>query len=177
MAARVVRFASKAHVLRQAQAADMRQALLQFEPQAPALVGQVLALIDRNTAADRGWSFVMLSPSQNRLVVRWIQANSKRPRVAAALWAEFFCYMRTDTGEVVMTRQQMIDATGASSSHVSEVLAELVGLGALIRRQEGREVSWFMNPTVGTHLGGVAREKAQCSAPPLLAVMEGGRTT
>lgn len=175
MAASVVRLTSKGHLLRQAQAADMRQALLQFEPQAPALVGQVLALIDRNTAAERGWSFVMLSPSQNRLVVRWIQANSKRPRVAAALWAECFCYMRTDTGEVVMTRQQMMDATSSRPSHVSEVLAELVGLGALIRRQEGRTAQWFMNPTVGTHLGGVAREKSQREAPPLLSVMEGGR--
>lgn len=116
----------------------------------------------------------MLSPSQNRLVVRWIVANSRRQSVAIALWAECFCYMRMDTGEVVMTRQQMMDATGATSSHISAVLAELVSMGALIRRQEGRTVQWFMNPTVGTQLTGVAREKAQRSAPPLLTIMQGG---
>lgn len=173
MAAGVVRFASKAQLLKRSQAGEMRQSVLQFEAQAPGVVGQMLALIDRNTAAERGWSFVMLSPVQNRLVVRWIMANSRRPSVAVPLWAECFCHMRTDTGEVVMTRQQMMDATGATTSHVSDVLAELVGMGALIRRQEGRTVRWFMNPTVGTHLAGVARERAQRNAPHL-KVMEGG---
>ena len=98
MSARVVRFASKGELLKRSQASDMRQIVLQLEPQAPSLVGQMLALIDRNTAAERAWSFVMLSPSQNRLVVRWIRANSTRQGVAIDLWAECFCHMRMDTG-------------------------------------------------------------------------------
>jgi hypothetical protein len=174
MPARLVPFASRAQLLRQEDAAEVRQLVLQFEEKAPRLVSQFLALIDRNTAAEKGWSFVMLSPAQNRLVVRWINANAKRPRVSAALWAEFFCHMRTDTGEIVMTRAQMMEAAGASSSHVSEALAELHGMGAVIRHREGRDVRWFMNPRVGTHLTGVAREEAQRAAPPLLELIDGG---
>lgn len=135
--------------------------------EAPDLVNQVVALLDRHTASENGWSFVMLGPPQNRFVVRWINEHAKRPRVSAALWAEFFCHMRTDTGEVVMTRQQMMEATGATSPHISTALAELVSIDALIRQQEGRQVRWFMNPNVGTHLGGAARDDAQRSAPPL----------
>jgi hypothetical protein len=176
MTARLVRYASRAQLLNSDRAAEARQIILQFEAVAPHLVGQVMALIDRHTMAEKGWSFVMLSPAQNRLVVRWINEHAKRPRVSAALWADFFCNMRTDTGEVVMTRAQMMEATNASSSHVSDVLTELSGMGALIRLRQGREVRWFMNPRVGTHLTGVAREEAQRAAPPLLSVINGGST-
>jgi DNA-binding transcriptional ArsR family regulator len=154
-------------MLSRARAAEARQLVAQLEAQAPGLVGQLLAVIDRNTAAERGWSFVMLSPSQNRAVVRWLMANSRRESVALALWAEFFCHLRTDTGEIVMSRAEMMAASGGTSPHVSVVLSELLSIGAVIRRQEGREVRWFMNPNVATHLTGIAREKAQCTAPKL----------
>jgi len=173
MAARVVRFASRTELLKRDQAAELRQLVLTLEPQAPDATRKILAVIDRNTAAEKGWSFIMLGPMQNRAVVRWINTHAKRPRLSAALWAEFFCHMRTDTGEVVMSRAEMAEAVGAQPRHVSEALTELHGMGALIRHQEGREVRWFMNPRVGTCLTGVARQEAQQGAP-LLAVIEGG---
>ncbi len=174
MGARIVPYATRAQLLKRDEALEVRQMVLSLEDKAPRLVGQFLALLDRNTAADRGWSFVMLSPAQNRLVVRWINANAKRPRISAALWAEFFCHMRTDTGEIVMTRVEMMEAACASSPHISHALAELHGMGAVIRHREGRDVRWFMNPRVGTHLTGVARQEAQTAAPPLLELIEGG---
>lgn len=174
MAARVHQFASRAQMLRREQAAELRQLVLGLEVEAPRLVAQLVAVIDRNTAADRGWSFVMLSPMQNRAVLRWINQHALRPRLSVALWAEFFCHMRTDTGEIVMDRKAMMEAAEASSSHVSHALAELVRIGALIRHREGRDVRWFMNPSIGTCLTGVAREKAQREAPTLLSVIEGG---
>lgn len=175
MAARLSRLVPKAEMLRHDQAAEARQLVLQLEAASPRLVGQMLALIDRRTVAEKGWSFVMLSPAQNRLVVRWINDNAKRPRISAALWAECFCHMRTDTGEVCMTRQEMAEAVQALPQDISTALTELHAMGALIRRKEGRDVRWFMNPRVGTHLTGLAREKAQKAAPPLLDVIEGGR--
>lgn len=174
MAARVVRFASRADMLKREQAAELRQLVLALEAQAPDATRKILAVIDRNTAAQKGWSFVMLSPAQNRSVVRWINAHAKRPRVSAALWAEFFCHMRTDTGEVVMSRADMAEAVGAEPRTISEALTELVSVGALIRHREGREVRWFMNPRVATCLTGAAREDAQRAAPALLTVMQGG---
>ena len=174
MAARVHQFASRAQLLRRDEAADLRQMVLGLEAQAPRVVAQLVAVIDRNTAAERGWSFVMLSPMQNRAVLRWINEHAQRPRTSVALWAEFFCHMRTDTGEIVMDRRQMMEAAGASSSHVSDALSELVRIGAIIRHREGREVRWFMNPRIGTCLTGAAREAAQRASPTLLEVIEGG---
>jgi len=176
MAAGIVRFASRARLLSRERVKTLRQLALEFEAEAPQAVAQIVLSIDRNTAAERGWSFVMLSPAQNRAVVRWIMSKggAKRPHLSAALWAECFCHLRTDTGEIVMTRKQMMEATGGSSPHLSVALGELVGIGALIRHREGREVRWFMNPRVGTHLTGAAREEAQRSAPPVLSVLEGG---
>lgn len=174
MAARITAFVPKAHLLRRERARQLRQLALDFEAEAPRAVSQIVAAIDRNTAAERGWSFVMLSPAQNRTVVRWINAHAKRPRLSVALWAEFFCHLRTDTGEIVMDRAEMMEAAGSPSPHVSAALAELVSVGALIRRRDGREVRWFMNPRIGTHLTGLAREDAQRQAPPLLQTIEGG---
>lgn len=173
MAAEIRRFASKAELLKRDKAALLRQLALDFEPEAPRAVSQIVAAIDRNTAAERGWSFVMLSPMQNAAVVQWIDANAKRPRVSMRLWAEFFCHLRRDTGEIVMTRAEMMEACGAASSHVSEALSELHRIGALIRHQEGREVRWFMNSQVATCLTGAAREEAQRSDPPLRLVPGG----
>lgn len=170
MAASVVSFASKSHLLRRERARTLRQLALEFEAEAPRAVGQIVAAIDRNTAAEKGWSFVMLGPVQNRAVVRWITENAKRPKLSVSLWAEFFCHLRTDTGEVVMTRSEMAEAIGCSPATVSAILSELAAMGGLIRRQEGREVRWFLNPKVGTCLTGVAREEAQRDSPQLRVV-------
>lgn len=167
MAARIIRYASRAQLLKLDRAAEARQLMLGFEAEAPRLVSQALALIDRHTIAEKGWSFVMLSPAQNRTVIRWIQANAKRPKISIALWSEFFCHMRTDTGEIVMSRSEMAEAVGALPRDVSAALTELHDVGALIRHQEGREVRWFMNPRIGTCLTGAAREKAQKASPAL----------
>lgn len=174
MPARITRLATRQQLAHRAQSEELRQAIHALQDQAPDLVSQVLALIDRHTASENGWSFAMVGPPQNRFVVRWINQYAKRPRVSAALWAEFFCNLRTDTGEIVMTRSQMVEAADAPSPNISVALKELVSINALIRHQEGRTVRWFMNPLVGTHLPGAARDEAQNSAPPLLSLIEGG---
>ena len=167
MKGHIARFRSRAESLKQDQALQLRQLVLPWEEEAPVAVRQLLTLIDRHTATSKGWTFVMISPTQNRDVCRWIRANAKRPNVTAALWEEFFCHLMMDTGEIIMDRKQMMEAAGTTSSNVSTALSELVSVGALIRFQEGREVRWFMNPKVGTCLTGKARENAQQSAPAL----------
>jgi hypothetical protein len=142
--------------------------VIPWEDQAPAAVRQLLTVLDRHTIASKGWSFVMLSPDQNRIVVRWISQHAKRPHISAELWAEFFCHMLMDTGEIVMTRKEMAAAVATTPQCVSAALSELAGIGALIRHQEGREVRWYMNPRVGTNLTQLAREKAQATAPRLV---------
>jgi hypothetical protein len=170
MKGHIARFTSRAESLKLEQALELRQLVIPWEDQAPGAVRQLLSVVDRHTAAAKGWSFIMLGPDQNRLVVRWINQHAKRPRVSGELWAEFFCHMRMDTGEIVMTRKEMAAAASTTPQSVSSALSELVTIGALIRHQEGREVRWFMNPRVGTNLTQLAREKAQAAAPELHVV-------
>ena len=72
--------------------------------------GEIVAAIDRQTAAENGWTFVMLSPSQNKAVQRWLVENSKRPQKATLLWAELFDHLRRDTGEIMLTRDELAEA-------------------------------------------------------------------
>jgi hypothetical protein len=46
-------------------------------------------------------------------------------------------------------------------------MRELEAVGAVYRRREGRGVRYFVNPRLGTHLAGAARDRAQGEAPPL----------
>jgi hypothetical protein len=49
----------------------------------------------------------MLSPVQNAAVVSWLRNNSKRPMAAMRLWAECFTGLRMDTGEIVISRDEI----------------------------------------------------------------------
>lgn len=146
------------------------------------LRSELVAQIDRRTASKNGWTFVMLSPVQNAAVVAWLVQNSKRPQVAVRLWAELFTAMRTDTGEITLTRDELAERVGETVQHVSSIMTELEGIGAISRRRQrvaGMRgpgmVRYFMNSLVATHLTGAARDEAQAAAPPLLVLMEGGR--
>jgi len=186
MAAKVHRLVSKPERLHVEQAARLRTALLPFMDEMPDQVRPLIARIDRQAAARNGWTFIMISAEQNRAVVRWLKANSCRPMVAMDLWAELFTAVDRDTGEVLLTRDQLAELVGDTADHVSAIMGELEGIGAIIRRRErvagmrgpGR-VRYFMNPTVATHLAGAERDKAQAEAPPgpLLRLMQGGKSS
>jgi hypothetical protein len=170
MPATLHRLRSQPQRLRRAEAERLQQMILGFPglPEGP--VGAIIAAIDRETAAENGWTFVMLSPAQNRAVVDWLDAHSTRPRKAVRLWAVMFEHLRRDTGEIALTREEMAAAVGIAPRGVSEITAELESIGALFRRHEGRTVRYFMNPNVATHLSGKARDKAQAEAPSLRLV-------
>jgi hypothetical protein len=143
-------------------------------------VGDIVAAIDRRTAAENGWTFVMLSPDQNRAVVKWLTTNSKRPMVAVQLWAELFAHLNRDSGEIMQSRDELANAVDVQPEHVSAIMTELEGVGAISRKRvkvAGMRgpgmVRYFMSPRVATHLAGKAREAAQAEAGPLLHVMEG----
>jgi len=173
MAAKVRRLLSRPDRLRAEQATQLRQALLPFEDEMPHAVRELVAHIAQQTAAKAGWTFIMISPEQNRAVVWWLQANSRRPMQAMGLWAVLFTAVDHDTGEIMLTRDQLAEMTRTTVQTVSAIMSELEGIDAIIRRRErvpgmrgpGR-VRYFMNPVVGTHLPGGARDKAQAEAPP-----------
>lgn len=181
MTAGVVRLQTKRDRLEAEQAEGLRQAILSFPglPEGP--VGELIATLDRQTATASAWSFVMLSPAQNRAVVKWLGENSKRPIVAMQLWSELFTNLRRDTGEVMLRRDELADAVGDTPEHVSAIMTELESIGAISRKRTkvpGMKgpgvVRYFMNPSVGTHLTGAARDRAQAEAP-LLRLVESPR--
>jgi len=181
MAAQLIKLRTKRDRLKTDQAAALRQLVLDFPDLPQRAVGELIATIDRQTVSKSGWTFVMLSPEQNAAVVQWLADNSARPIVAMRLWARLFNNLRTDTGEIVQTRDELAEALGCSPRDISEIMGELASVGAISRVRErvaGMRgpglVRYFMNPTIATNLTGAARDQAQAEAP-LLALIEGGR--
>jgi len=171
MAATIVRHRTRGDRLRAEQAEELRRLVVAF----PALPGHakaaLVAAIDREAASEARWTFVMLSPTQNRIVVSWLLEHSSRPRKAVELWILLFEHLHRDTGEIALTREELATEIGETADNVSRLMTELEGIGAVSRRRErvpglrGRgRVVYFMNPNVATNLAGAARDKAQREA-------------
>lgn len=178
----IVQLKTRPDRLRQDQADLLRQALLPFEDQMPEAVRSLIGHLDRQTASRNKWTFVMLSPDQNAIVVDYLADHSKRPLVAVKLWALCFKHLRTDTGEIMLTREEIAKKLRQRAPEVSEMMTELVEFGAIIRKRQkvgGMKgpgmVHYFMNPRVATHLSGKERDEAQATALPLLTLMEGSK--
>src|SRR3954449_10907235 len=177
MAARITRLRTKADRLRAEEAGELRRLVLELPGLPERVRGEIVATIDRETASEGRWTFVMLSPDQNAAVVRWLRRHSRRPVLALALWGELFTAIRRDTGEVMLTRDELAERVGATPGEVSRVMHELASIGAIIVHRErvagmrgpGRAV-YLMNPNVATNLTGPARDKAQGRAPALRVV-------
>lgn len=181
MPAQLVKLRTKADRLKGDQAEQLRQLVLDFPDLPQRAVSELIATIDRQTASRSGWTFVMLSPEQNAAVVDWLAQNSSRPIVALRLWAALFSNLRTDTGEIVQTREELAALVKDTPDNVSRIMGELASIGAVSRRREkvaGMRgpglVRYFMNPRVATNLTGGARDQAQAEAP-LLTLMQGGK--
>jgi CRP-like cAMP-binding protein len=181
MAATITKLTTKRQKFRADQAALLREALLPFEAELPEQVRDVIGYIDQQTASANRWTFVMLSPAQNDAVVNYLVEHSKRPLVAVRLWSLCFKHFRSDTGEILLTREEFAEKLGTTAPHISEIMGELVKIKAIITHRERVRgmrgpgmVRYFMNPNVATNLGGAARDEAQAKAPPLLTLMHGG---
>src|SRR6186997_3386650 len=104
MAATLRRLRTRADRLRAEQATELRQLVLDYPALPERARREIVVAIDRQTAAANGWTFVMLSPSQNKAVQRWLVENSERPQKATILWAELFDHLCHDTGAISLTR-------------------------------------------------------------------------
>ena len=177
MAATLHKLRTKSDMLKEETAVKLRQLLLEFPDLPERARSEIAASIDRQTAADKGWTFIMLSAKQNAAVVTWLLRNSKRPHIAVRLWAELFDHLRTDTGQVILTRTELAGVVGTTANNISAVMSELESIGAITKRLEkvnglkGRGiVFYFMNPRVATNLTGMERVVAQNEAPNVTAL-------
>lgn len=138
-------------------------------------------VIDRQTLADNPEVFTMLTPSQNRFVVRELVKRSRYPKVGPLLWAWLIEWQDpSGTGEVLMQRADLVAECGCSTRAVDAVLGELVEMEALSRLREpepgkqGRgSVRYFLNPRVGTQNIPKGVRAARIRAAPLLRPIEG----
>lgn len=164
-------------------AADVHRRLDGIAADHPLLAGiinETRRAVDKRTEPFMRWRFVMLGPAENKAVLDLIARRAKRPKVSIQLWGAILCRIGQDTGKVLMDRREMMATVGTKSSAViSSALAEFTAWGALMRHQSGRDVHWYVNPNVATHLIGAARSMVQRNAPeigaPLLEVIEGGK--
>jgi hypothetical protein len=183
MVATVTILQTKPKKLRREAAAHLRASLKEWEAKAQAIglpsgiLDVVYRDLDKQTASQGKWTFVMLSPQQNTIVVKYLTEHSKRPVIAMNLWAICFEHLCFDTGEICLRRDEIADYLKVDANYVSSIMSDLEECGAISRRYEkvagmkGRGfVRYFMNPLVGTHLAGAARDKAQEKAPKLRLV-------
>jgi hypothetical protein len=179
-AARIARLRTKADRLRAETGEQLRRLVLEYPDLPERARGEIVAAIDRETASEAGWTFVMLNSEQNEAVVQWLRQRSRYPVLAPALWAALFTALRRDTGEIMLSRDELAERVGIRANEVSSVMHELAGIGAIIVHREkvagmrgrGRAV-YLMNPNVATNLTGAARDKAQGAAGPLRLVPAG----
>jgi hypothetical protein len=134
------------------------------------LLGRFVEAVERELSARSGWRFVMVEPNLNSEVVDWLTYNSQRPLVAVRLWIKLFQHLPPDSNGVQTTREELARAVGCDPAHVSAIMGELESIGAVYKRREGRGVRYFVHPSLGTHLTGAVRDKAQAEAPKLRLV-------
>lgn len=138
------------------------------------LVGRLVQTVERELSTRRGWKFIMVEPNLYAEVVDYLLEHSARPQKAVKLWTRLFTLMPMDSNEIGASRDDLAKLVGIQPSAVSEIMRELAEIGAVYKRREGRGVRYFVNPILGTHLSGAARDKAQETAPSL-RIIPGGK--
>jgi len=113
------------------------------------------------------WTFIMISPEQNNAVVQWLATNSKRRIEAMQLWSMLFEYVHRETGQIMLSRQEIANKINISLNDISRIMSELESINAILKKKEGRGVIYYMNPNVANHYSQEIRKEAQKSAPTL----------
>jgi len=119
------------------------------------------------------WTFIMISPEQNKLVVDWLDDNSTQPRKSVRLWALLFENVHRETGQIMLSRQELADKMNLRPNNISRIMTELESINAILKKKDGRGVIYYMNPNVANHYPQEIREKAQKSSPKL-KLIDGG---
>jgi CRP-like cAMP-binding protein len=168
-----VRSMAKARHTRQQREAEQLE--FQLRQVVPPDTAAHIALAYASLAPDpnaENWTFVMISPSQNHAVVKWLMQNSKRRNEAIDLWSLLFTAMRNDTGEVMLTRAQMAERVGTNLPNVSRIMTELESINAIRREKSGRATRYFMSAQIATHMATpAARAEARKKSGPLQLVL------
>jgi CRP-like cAMP-binding protein len=167
----VVRLRTRRNVRELADLETVRHVLQDLAAASPLpLLGRLVETVERELSARSGWKFVMVEPHLYADVVAYLDRHSRRPRKAVQLFTRLFATLPPDSNEVTLSREELAQVVGIRPSEVSAIMGELEAIGAVYRQREGRGVRYFVHPTLGTHLAGAARDRAQAEAPKLRLV-------
>jgi len=150
----------------------------------------ILTTIARNTDnfyREELWEggFVMLSRHQTAAIWDAIRAlpPEQRPNHVRHVFDLAILNLRQDTGEILLTRDELAERVGTSSDNISTIIGTLEEMGVV--RRERRRVAglrgpgmavYFINPHVAWSGKLEARKReATQRTPPLLRIMEGGK--
>jgi hypothetical protein len=128
--------------------------------------------------------FTMLSRAQTKAIWDAIRAldPDERPNHVRHAFDLVVLNLRQDTGEVMLSRDELAKEIGCSPDNVSHVMSTLVRLGVITRERQRVEgmrgpgvVVYFVNPHVAWN-GSLDVRKAEAAevSPPMLRLMEGG---
>jgi hypothetical protein len=131
------------------------------------LAAELVRRIDRATATAGREPFILLSPAQNKFVVREIKARSRQPMLTATVWAEILDSFDFETCEILARPGEIARAVEVHETNARRAFAELARIGAISVKREGRGARYFVNPRVGSCLAGAERDAAQASAAEL----------
>ena len=158
--ARVFRFKSKKDVMTAQNAQQILNFIEQERKQIPSETYKaIVRTVEKSVASVKNWRFIMLQPDLNQAVIRHMTKRSKRPILAVNLWAMFLNNLRTDTGEILLTRQEMADQLEQLPRDISSVMSEFAKIKVIRREKKGGRVFYFLNPWVATHLTGEVRKR------------------
>lgn len=128
--------------------------------------------------------FAMLSRLQTAAVWDAIRAlpGRDRPQLVRHAFDLVLLNLRQDTGEVMLTRDELAERMRCIPRRVSEVMGVLERMGVIVR--ERRRVPWMRGPGLAVYFvnphvawNGDLKGRGEAAAgvsPPLLRLMEGG---
>lgn len=129
--------------------------------------------------------FSMLSRTQTAAIWDAIRKlpPEKRPNHVRHAFDLALLNLRQDTGEIMLTRDQLAAEIGCSSDNISRIMGTLEEMGVVTRQRrkvdglQGPGIAvYFVNPHVAWNGSlEIRRREAAQHKPPLLTLMEGGQ--
>ena len=142
---------------------------------------------DSNVESIWPGGFTMLSRTQTAAIWKAIRAlpADARPGQVRHAFDLALLNLRQDTGEIMLTRDQLAEEIGCAPKHVSTIMGTLENLGVIRRERrkvegmQGRGMAvYFINPHVAWNGDLTIRHReASKHQTPLLRLMEGGATS
>jgi hypothetical protein len=140
--------------------------ILDHPPDLPQTVLDALADALGRFAPPEPWSFVMLNPDQQRLVLKAIDSGP-RPLTTLKVWNAAISHILYDTGEIMAGRKRLAEDANITPDEASRALNRLAEIGALVKVRPGR---YAINPHVGWTGSSLKRQEAAKAVPPVRAV-------